>query len=341
MGGQNGDGGGVGTPELYTPHSGWRTLDGATSDVITNHWWYPRAWLDADGKINIFEAMVPAGQPANVMLMDPSGDGQVSVVGSLPFETSEANPAIMYEQNKVLVLANNGDAWIMDMSGDAPTFTKTASLNESRLWSNMVVLADGSVMVTGGSGVDNALTDVTNEVAIWNPSTGQWKIGSDAEIPRLYHSTTILLPDATVLSLGGGAPGPLVNTNGEIYTPPYLFDQDGNLAQRPVIASAPDELQPGATFTISVDDASAIDRLTLVKYGAVTHSLNMSASKLELPFTVAANNKLVVQLPENSNVLLQATGCCSPLTRTEHPPLPRPSKSTLAASCCPSKWAAG
>ena len=290
MGGQNGHGGGVGTPELYTPHSGWRTLDGATSSIIANHWWYPRAWLDADGKINIFEVMVPAGQPAKVMLMDPSGDGQVTVVGSLPFETSEANPAIMYEQNKVLVLANNGDAWIMDMSGDAPTFTKTASLNESRLWSNMVVLADGSVMVSGGSGVDNALTDVTNEVAIWNPSTGQWKIGSDAEIPRLYHSTTILLPDATVLSLGGGAPGPLVNTNGEIYTPPYLFDQDGNLAQRPVIASAPDELKPGARFTISVDDASAIDRLTFVKYGAVTHSLNMAASKLELPFTVEANN---------------------------------------------------
>ena len=126
---------------------------------------------------------MPAGQPANVMLMDPSGDGQVSVVGSLPFETSEANPAIMYEQNKVLVLANNGDAWIMDMSGDAPTFTKTASLNESRLWSNMVVLADGSVMVSGGSGVDNELTDVTNEVAIWNPSTGQWKIGADAADP--------------------------------------------------------------------------------------------------------------------------------------------------------------
>jgi hypothetical protein len=303
LGGQGGNGVGVGTPELYTPYSGWRTLDGATSDVIRNDWWYPRAWLDADGKINIFEATSTTAQPGKVMLMDPSGDGQVAVVGTVPFETSGANPAIMYEPNKVLALANNGDAWIMDTSGDAPSFTKTTSLNESRLWSNMVVLADGSVMLSGGSGVDNELTNVTNEVAIWNPGTGQWQIGGDAAIPRLYHSTTILLPDATVLSLGGGAPGPVVNTNGEIYSPPYLFDQNGNLAKRPVISTAPDELKPGATFTITVDDASSIDRLTFVKYGAVTHSLNMAASKVELSFTVDQNNKLIAQLPENSNVL--------------------------------------
>jgi len=303
MGGRDGTGDGVGTPELYTPFSGWRTLDGATSEVIKNDWDYPRAWLDSDGMINCFESTSTAAQPGKLMLMDPSGDGRVTVVGTVPFVTSNANPAIMYDENKVLALANNGDAWIMDMSGNVPTFTKTASLNESRLWSNMVVLADGSVMVSGGSGVDNQLTDVTNEVAIWNPSTGQWKIGADAAIPRLYHSTTILLPDATVLSLGGGAPGPLVNTNGEIYSPPYLFDQNGNLAKRPVISSAPDELKPGATFTISVDDATAIDRLTLIKYGSVTHALNMAASKIELPFMVDPNNKLVVHLPENSNVL--------------------------------------
>jgi Domain of unknown function (DUF1929) len=147
--------------------------------------------------------------------------------------------------------------------------------------------------VSGGSGVDNALTDVTNEVAIWNPSTGQWSIGGDAAIPRVYHSTTILLPDATVLSLGGGAPGPLTNTNGEIYSPACLFNQDGNLAKRPAILTAPSELKPGATFTISVDDALSIGRLTFVKYGAVTHSLNMAASKVKLAFAAHPNNKLL------------------------------------------------
>mmetsp|Transcript_28963 Transcript_28963/g.52409 ORF Transcript_28963/g.52409 Transcript_28963/m.52409 type:complete len:112 (+) Transcript_28963:1028-1363(+) len=37
------------------------------------------------------------------------------------------------------------------------------------------------------------------------------------------HSTAILLPDATMLVGGGGRPGPVVNENVEIYSPPYLF----------------------------------------------------------------------------------------------------------------------
>ncbi len=170
----------------------------------------------------MFEANGTAANPGKVMVMDPSGDGRIAVVGTLPFVASQPDPAIMFEQNKVLILADNGDAWVMDMSGDTPTFAQTASLHETRLWSNMTVLADGSVMVSGGSGVDNALTNVTNEVAIWNPQSGQWTIGADAAIARMYHSTTILLPDATVLSLGGGAPGPLTNSWQSSATPRSL-----------------------------------------------------------------------------------------------------------------------
>jgi hypothetical protein len=35
--------------------------------------------------------------------------------------------------------------------------------------------------------------------------------------PRLYHSTALLLPDGSVLTAGGGAPGPVKNLNAEIY----------------------------------------------------------------------------------------------------------------------------
>ncbi len=44
--------------------------------------------------------------------------------------------------------------------------------------------------------------------------------------PRLYHGNALLLPDATVLVFGGGAPAPTGvagNLNAEIYYPPYLF----------------------------------------------------------------------------------------------------------------------
>ena len=45
---------------------------------------------------------------------------------------------------------------------------------------------------------------------------------------RLYHSTSLLLPDGSVLTAGGGAPGPVTNLNAEIYYPPYLFKKDGS-----------------------------------------------------------------------------------------------------------------
>ncbi len=144
----------------------------------------------------------------------------------------------MFEQNKVLALADNGDAWIMDMSGDAPTFTKTASLNESRHWSNMTVLADGSVMVSGGSGVYNELTDVTNEVAIWHPDTGQWTIGADAAVARLYHSTPSCCPTPRCCHLVAVPRAPR-NTNGEIYSTLVPFRPRWQSCQRPLISTAP------------------------------------------------------------------------------------------------------
>ena len=121
-------------------------------------------------------------------------------------------------------------------------------------------------------------------------------------LPASITRSTLLLPDATVLSLGGGAPGPLNNLNGEIFTPGYLFDENGQLAERPTILDAPQELAQGQDFQITVDDPS-IGRLTLVKYGAVTHSLNPESRMLNLDFSVGEDGKITVDLPDNANVV--------------------------------------
>ena len=67
---------------------------------------------------------------------------------------------------------------------------------------------------------------------IFDPANNSWTTGATATRMRLYHSTSLLLPDATVITMGGGTPGPETNLNAEIYYPPYLFNDDGTAAAR-------------------------------------------------------------------------------------------------------------
>ncbi|WP_439541535.1 galactose oxidase-like domain-containing protein, partial [Hyphomicrobium sp.] len=291
-----------GYSEIYTPGLGWRTLTGAYIDEYETSSNYPRTWVAFDGQIITFKP----GDPT-VYAIDPTGSGSVHAVAELPFTTAWWQPAVMFDVDRVLILANDGFAWIMDISGSTPTFQRTDAVGLDRIWSNLTVLPDGRVLLTGGSSVDassnNTLTNPNYTAAIWDPDTGDWTIGDSATVPRLYHSTTLLLPDGTVLSLGGGAPGPVTNLNGERYTPDYLFDASGNPAVRPVISGAPGELHAGDTFTITVTGPDSIDTLALLAFGATTHSFDMSARRIELHFTTLADGTLSVELPDNANVL--------------------------------------
>jgi hypothetical protein len=123
---------------------------------------------------------------------------------------------------------------------------------------------------------------------------------------RLYHSIGLLLPDATILVGGGGASkatvkGPAINTNAEIYYPPYLFTAANQVAPRPTISQAPDIITVGTQFAVTAPDPLAIARVTLIKTSSVTHSFNMEQRFLELSF-VRSDNQLLVTAPANLNV---------------------------------------
>ena len=47
----------------------------------------------------------------------------------------------------------------------------------------------------------------------------------------------------------------------------------------------------------------SITRLTFIKTGSVTHSLDMSTDMLDLSFTHGPDNTLIVTVPDNANVL--------------------------------------
>ena len=73
------------------------------------------------------------------------------------------------------MIADDGTAWVMDISGDHPVFTQTDAIGSDRIWSNLTVLPDGRVMISGGSAVDNQLTGVNESVEVWDLRTNNEK----------------------------------------------------------------------------------------------------------------------------------------------------------------------
>ena len=116
---------------------------------------------------------------------------------------------------------------------------------------------------------------------------------------RLYHSTALLLPDATVLTAAGGAPGPVRNLNAEIYYPPYLYDNTGSPAARPTIVAAPQSVHLGQPFQITVGAGDQINRVTFLRVGAATHSFNAEQRFFDLAHS--GGQQLTVTPPNNIN----------------------------------------
>ena len=89
----------------------------------------------------------------------------------------------------------------------------------------------------------------------WNPATERWTTLASATVPRLYHSTALLLPDGRVLT-GGGDGHPEV----EVFSPPYLFK-----GARPVMSAVPASMGYGQQVTVQSPDAASIQKVTLIR----------------------------------------------------------------------------
>jgi galactose oxidase len=123
-------------------------------------------------------------------------------------------------------------------------------------------------------------------------------------IPRTYHSVAILLPDGRVFSGGGGlcATCTTNHPDGQIYSPPYLFNPDGTARIRPVITSAPTNTGTGSTITVTTN--SATPTFALIRMSAVTHGVNNDQRRIPLTPTTVNGTTYTLQLPSDKGVVL-------------------------------------
>ena len=301
------------TPEIFDG-TGWTDLPGATSleayGLIGDErrWWYPKAFVGLDGRVFTIAH-------STMFTLDPANGGSLVFHGDLPegYRGGATSSAAMYAPGRILIVGGGAEsnsvgepaalasAAIIDITSGVPVVTPVAPMNYPRHWANATVLPNGQVLVNGGSGVNNELTDVAWPAEIWDPVTRAWTVVATEDRARLYHSSAVLMPDGRVFSGGGGAPGPVANLDAQFFTPPYLFDSAGGPRARPVIEWAPDAIAHGGEFDLRTERAADVARVTLVKTGATTHSFNMDQRFVELAFD-GDRDRTRVRAPANPEI---------------------------------------
>ncbi len=309
---QGGSGGGEDFPEIRDQNGIYRLLAGANTAAI--NWFYPRNHIAPNGLVFGYSDLA-------MYFVDPNadgGNGRIASAGSMPADgpSGVTSADVMYAPGKILRCGGGSNdygerqgssspaknaAAIIDINGPVPTYKKLPSMPRPLHWASASVLADGNVVVTGGSAVPNDLTGMNTTALLWKAGTGSWTEGAESvpDIARLYHSVALLLPDGSVLCGGGGAPGPQTNLNVQIYYPPYLFDNSGKFAARPSITMCPTTVSYGRSFAVGVGAGTDVKRVTFIKTASVTHSCNFEQRFMELSFT-QTDNGLAVQAPSRA-----------------------------------------
>ena len=291
-------------PEVWTAGGTWRALSSASSSLP----YYPMMFAAPNGTAFV------AGPTQATGYLNTSGTGSWTAGPNRTYAGSrDYGSAVMYDAGKILAVGGGtptATAEVIDLNaGAAAAWRSVGSMAVARRQMNATLLADGTVLATGGSNATgfNSMPTDTRVLAAerWSPATEQWTALARQTHYRLYHSTALLLPDARVLSVGSGQPaatGLSDDSTAEILSPPYLFNLDGTLAARPAISSAPATVGYGQTFSVATPNAAAIAKVTWIRLSTVTHANNMNQRLNYLAFTAPNASTLSVTAPASSSL---------------------------------------
>jgi hypothetical protein len=295
----------------------WQTLgtDGTpiVQDGGSTSWYYPRSFaMNFKGK----PVVIVVGYSGAIFGVDPANSGAVTQIG-LTFRANETLPVVQFAPGKLFSLryvSGKITGILIDFSNltgalNGPLTAITSFSDQNRIWSNLTLLADGKVLIVGGSSVNNDSTStIAYTPAVWDSTTNMVTLMASGQIQRLYHSTSILLPDGSVLIGGGGAPG-TIELNTETFYPPYLYNSDGSLATRPSLTNVTSSVSRIGQVTGMIDGSTTtVTRVTAVRIGAITHSSNpdqmfFDSFRNDLSFSLTGN-QLTVNLPQDPTILI-------------------------------------
>jgi hypothetical protein len=229
--------------------------------------------------------------------------------------------------------------------GSLPVYVQDDDMIDGRSMGQFIILPNGKLLVVNGAlngtagyayktgttpvgmmplGMSLAAGPVETP-AIYDPSAppGQrWSNAgfSTSSIPRLYHSSAILLPDASVM-IAGSNPNVDVNLTtifpttykAEIFYPSYfsstLRPQPQGVPKTISYGGNPFDITvPAGSYLGSGNDAASNTTVVLIRPGFTTHAMNMGQRFLQLnnTFTVNGDGSItlhVAQAPPNPNLM--------------------------------------
>lgn len=230
-------------------------------------------------------------------------------------------------------------------SGSPVAYEQDDDMLETRTMGQFIILPNGKLLVVNGglngtAGYSQATLETpTYDLMPYDESLASGPVGTPAiydpkapkgqrwsnvgfstsNIPRLYHSSAILLPDASVL-IAGSNPNVDVNLkahfpttyDAEIFYPAYFSSKT-----RPAPTGMPSTLSyggpsfdltiPASSYSGSANEAAGNTTVVIHRGGFTTHAMNMGQRLLQLnnTFTVNLDGSItlhVSQAPPNSNL---------------------------------------
>jgi hypothetical protein len=225
--------------------------------------------------------LLPPAQKQTIMVMGGGGVGQS--------DSSTARTALI------------------DIAAPDPQWVAGPNLAEPTRYPITVLLPNDQVLVTGGSKYYRGMHGSDNrDTGIYNAATNTFSMAANSITGRDYHSGGILLPNGSVLTLGGN---PLFgnaqdtqpqtfNQEIDIYDPPYLFQ-----GPRPSIKTAPNVMKLGRSYLIKVTQTADISYLRLMRPDNPTHVTDVNERSIGVTFTQAGNGYLKITIPSNDNLV--------------------------------------
>ncbi len=302
--------------DLSSAGNGWSAPIAPNGGVPTPPL-FPRIHLLSNGKV-FYTGQGSGTKSANSWLFTPGSNTWAS--SAAPLFNRDAGATVLLSlygpayANKVVAFGGAGraDTESIDLSAATPAWVAGPALTGGRIHNSASLLPNGKVVSHGGSPTNNTPNAHAKNADLYDPATNTIGSAGTSSYSRLYHSVSLLLPDATLAVFGSnpggrGAYEPAI----EIYKPTYLFTASGQpVTNRPTITgTSATKLGYGASFTATYTSGAPIQTAVLMRPGAATHALDAEQRLVELcgprPGQTAcagSGGSIALTSPPNGNV---------------------------------------